>query len=108
MKIKHSQNGEITLSPTDVVGESCHSCSFLTWQICLFNAIRENNTLAKISGFTIHVPSSPHVLAHFFTVSDETHSYSKLSVKKEKNNITEFKQYYSLDLLSIHHAHPKR
>ena len=34
VKIKHLQNGEISLSFTDV-GESCSSCEFLTGQICL-------------------------------------------------------------------------
>ena len=33
LKIKPSQNGEITLSFTDV-GQSCCGREFLTWQIC--------------------------------------------------------------------------
>ena len=49
VKIKHSRNGEITLSLTGV-GKSCKRHDFLTWQICLFTLlIRENEILAKIS-----------------------------------------------------------
>ena len=51
-KIKSLQNGKITLSFTDI-GKSCLRREFLTSQICLFNAIDENKTLAKISEFTV-------------------------------------------------------
>ena len=34
VKVKHSRNGETTLSFTDV-GKSCPRGEFLTWQICL-------------------------------------------------------------------------
>ena len=46
VKIKLSQNGEITLSFTDI-GKSCSSHKFLTWQICLLTLF------AKISEFTV-------------------------------------------------------
>ena len=45
MKIKPSQNREITLSLTGV-GKSCPGCEFLRWQVCLF--VREN---LRISSF---------------------------------------------------------
>ena len=51
VKIKSSQNVEITQSFTDI-GKSCPSPKFLASQICL-NAIPENKILAKISGFTV-------------------------------------------------------
>ena len=37
VKIISSQNVKISLSLTDV-GNSCPSCKFETWQICLFNS----------------------------------------------------------------------
>ena len=52
MKIKHSRNGKITLSFTDI-RKSCPSREFLTSQICLFSAIRQNKILSKISEFTV-------------------------------------------------------
>ena len=52
-KIKPSRNLEITLSFTDI-GKSCPSRDFLTLQICLLNAIRENKILAEISEFTVY------------------------------------------------------
>ena len=52
VKIKPSQNGEITLLFTDV-GKSCPSFEFSMLKICIFNAILENKILAKISKFTL-------------------------------------------------------
>ena len=52
LKIKSSQNGEITLSFTDV-GNSCPSRDFYVTNMS-FTAIRENKILAKISEFTVH------------------------------------------------------
>ena len=46
-KIKCLQNGEITLSLTDI-DKSCPSREYLASQICLFTLF------AKISGFTIN------------------------------------------------------
>ena len=48
MKIKSSQNAEITLSFTDIC-KSCPSREFLVSQ----DAICENKILVKISGFTV-------------------------------------------------------
>ena len=47
MKIKPSQNGEITLLFTDI-GKSCPSRESLMWQMCL-NVIFGNKIMAKIS-----------------------------------------------------------
>ena len=44
MKIKISQYGEITLSFTDILGNSCPSSEVLTSHMS-FNAIRENKIL---------------------------------------------------------------
>ena len=52
VKIKCSQNGEITLSFTDIV-KSCSSCKCLGSQICYLTLFPKNKILAKISGFTI-------------------------------------------------------
>ena len=51
VKIKSSRNGKITLSCTDI-GKSCPSSGFLRRKY-VFNAIRENNMLAKFSIFTV-------------------------------------------------------
>ena len=51
VKIKSSQNGEITLSFTDIE-KSCPSREYIASQICL-RAIRENKILSKISGFSV-------------------------------------------------------
>ena len=51
VKIKSSRNGEITLSFTDE-GKSCHTREFLRCEF-VFNAIRENKIIAKISKFTV-------------------------------------------------------
>ena len=47
VKIKSSQNGEVTLLFTDI-GKSCLSREFLMSLICFFNANRKNKILAKI------------------------------------------------------------
>ena len=52
VKIKSSQNGEITLSTTDIV-KSCSSRDFFYVASMSLNAIRENKNLAKISRFTV-------------------------------------------------------
>ena len=54
--MKSSINGEITLSFTGK-GKSCPSREFLTLQYS-FNAVCENKTLAKISGFTVTMLTS--------------------------------------------------
>ena len=54
--MKSSNNGEITLSFTGK-GKSCPSREFLTLQYS-FNAVCENKTLAKISGFTVTMLTS--------------------------------------------------
>ena len=46
MKKKSSRNGEIILLFIDI-GKSCHSCEYLTSQICLLMPF------TKISGFTV-------------------------------------------------------
>ena len=51
VKIKSSQNGEITLSTTDIV-KSCSRRDFYVASMS-FNAICENKNLAKISRFTV-------------------------------------------------------
>ena len=51
VKIKPSGNGEITLSFT-YEGIFCHSCEFYVANMS-FNAIYENNILAKICEFTV-------------------------------------------------------
>ena len=51
MKIKPSQNGEITLF-TDV-GKSCPSPEFFYVTNMSFNTILKNKILAKISEFTV-------------------------------------------------------
>ena len=53
-KIKPSQNDKITLSFIDI-GKSCLSREFFHITNMYFNAIRENNILAKIYEFTVHV-----------------------------------------------------
>ena len=50
VKIKSSQNGEITLSFTDL-GKSCISDEFLT----SFNSIRKNKILAEIPESTVYI-----------------------------------------------------
>ena len=52
MKIKPSQNSEVTLS-FNKVGISCPSCEFFNVANMSFIAIRENKILAKISEFTV-------------------------------------------------------
>ena len=52
VKLKHSQNGEITLSITDV-DKSCPSHKFLTWQNMLFNSILENKILTNLTEFIV-------------------------------------------------------
>ena len=52
---KLSQNGEITLSFTDI-GKSCHTRDLYVANMS-FNTFRENEILAKISKFT--VPEGP-------------------------------------------------
>ena len=47
VKIKSSRNGKITLSITDIV-KSCPIVARMS-----FNAIRENKSISKISGFTV-------------------------------------------------------
>ena len=51
VKMKSSQNGEITLSITDK-GKSCTSRKLLAPQECLSTLFVEKNP-AKISGFTV-------------------------------------------------------
>ena len=52
LEIKSSQNGEITLSFTDL----CKSCPSRDYNVAnmSFNAYREHKILAKISEFTLH------------------------------------------------------
>ena len=52
VKTKSSRNGTITLSFTDE-GKSYHSRDFFLRREYVFNAIRENEILAKISEFTV-------------------------------------------------------
>ena len=52
VKIKSSQNGEITLSLTDK-GKACQSRDFYVANMS-FNAICENKILVKISEFTVY------------------------------------------------------
>ena len=56
MKIKSSRNAEIVMSFTDIC-KSCPSPDFFNVTNMSFNAIRENKTLTKISGFAdVFVP----------------------------------------------------
>ena len=52
MKIKPSQNGEITLLFTEV-GKSCPRSEFFKVANMPFNAFLRNKVLAKISEFTV-------------------------------------------------------
>ena len=53
VKMKSSQNGEITLSFSDIV-KSCQSQIFSIANM-LFNAICKNKILTKFSGFTVYI-----------------------------------------------------
>ena len=50
--LKSSRNSDTTLKFTDIY-KSCTSREFLASQISLFNAIRENKIITKISGSTV-------------------------------------------------------
>ena len=52
VKKQSSQNGEITLSFTDI-GTPCPSREFLTPQICLLTLFAKKKILTKISGYTV-------------------------------------------------------
>ena len=52
VKIKHSQNGQITLSLIDV-GKLCLSLKFLMCQLCLLALFARNKFFSKISKFTV-------------------------------------------------------
>ena len=61
MKIKSSQNAEITLSFSDV-GKSCPSCDFLASQICLLMLFEKIKFSQKFPDYQYLLESVPTVL----------------------------------------------